>query len=111
MTTQEQTVKKIGQFAGLPSVEQETVIMIDRETRKARIYTSDTRYINKLDKLYERQQVHRNTDGITAVEYEVPEKLISFRSGITKRPLTEEQRAALSERMKKRNEERRQNQI
>ena len=58
-------------FAGLPCKEQETVICIDRETRAARIYTSDTRFINKLDKLYERKRVHRNEDGITAVEYEV----------------------------------------
>lgn len=88
-------------FAGLPCNEQETVICIDRETRAARIYTSDTRFINKLDKLYERKMVHRNEDGITAVEYEVAEKLISFRSGKTTRVYTDEERAALSERMKK----------
>ncbi|WP_314797871.1 hypothetical protein [uncultured Selenomonas sp.] len=88
-------------FAGLPCNEQETVICIDRETRAARIYTSDTRFINKLDKLYERKRVHRNEDGITAVEYEVAEKLISFRSGKTTRVYTDEERAALSERMKK----------
>lgn len=88
-------------FAGLPCNEQETVICIDRETRAARIYTSDTRFINKLDKLYERKMVHRNEDGITAVEYEVAEKLISFRSGKTTRVYTDEERAALSERIKK----------
>lgn len=88
-------------FAGLPCNEQETVICIDRETRAARIYTSDTRFINKLDKLYERKRVHRNEDGITAVEYEVAEKLISFRSGLSKRVYTDEERAARSERMKK----------
>lgn len=88
-------------FAGLPCNEQETVICIDRETRAARIYTSDTRFVNKLDKLYERKRVHRNEDGITAVEYEVAEKLISFRSGLSKRVYTDEERAARSERMKK----------
>lgn len=88
-------------FAGLPSVEQECVITIDRETRRARIYASDTRYINKLDKRYERVREHRNCDGITAVEYEVPEKLISFRSGVTTRVYTDEERRILSERMKK----------
>lgn len=85
-------------FAGLPCNEQETVICIDRETRAARIYTSDTRFINKLDKLYERKRVHRNEDGITAVEYEVAEKLISFRSGIIKKNLTDEQRQQIGER-------------
>ena len=86
-------------FAGLPCNEQETVICIDRETRAARIYTSDTRFINKLDKLYERKWVHRNEDGITAVEYEVAEKLISFRSGIVKQNLTDEQRQQIGERL------------
>ena len=86
-------------FAGLPCNEQETVICIDRETRAARIYTSDTRFINKLDKLYERKRVHRNEDGITAVEYEVAEKLISFRSGVVKRNLTDEQRQQIGERL------------
>lgn len=88
-------------FAGLSTIEQETVITMDKETRRARIYTSDTRFINKLDKLYKRERVHRNADGITAVEYEVPEKYISFRSGIPKRVYTDEQRRALSERAKK----------
>ena len=87
--------------AGLPCNEQETVICIDRETRAARIYTSDTRFINKLDKLYERKKVHRNEDGITAVEYEVAEKLISFRKGIVRQQLTDEQKHIRSERMKK----------
>lgn len=88
-------------FAGLPCNEQETVICIDRETRAARIYTSDTRFINKLDKLYERKRVHRNEDGVTAVEYEVAEKLISFRKGIVRQQLTDEQKHIRSERMKK----------
>lgn len=88
-------------FAGLPCNEQETVICIDRETRAARIYTSDTRFINKLDKLYERKRVHSNEDGITAVEYEVPEKYISFRKGIVRQQLTDEQKRIRSERMKK----------
>lgn len=98
-------------FAPLSSEEQETVISWDRADRTARTYTTDRRYIGKLDKMYERKQIHRNADGITAVEYEVPEKLISFRSGVTKRQLTDEQRRAKSEQMKKWHKERRQNQI
>lgn len=95
------TTKPKEKFVGLPIVEQECVVTIDRETNCARIYASDTRYINKLDKIYKRVRVHRNCDGITAVEYEVPEKLISFRKGIIKRTLTDEQRQVLSERAKK----------
>lgn len=89
-------------FAGLPCNEQETVICIDRETRAARIYTSDTRFINKLDKLYERKRVHRNEDGVTAVEYEVAEKLISFRRGVVKLNLTEEEKRERAARLQKR---------
>ena len=89
-------------FAGLPCNEQETVICIDRETRAARIYTSDTRFINKLDKLYERKRVHRNEAGITAVEYEVAEKLISFRRGVVKLNLTEEEKRERAARLQKR---------
>ena len=88
-------------FAPLSSEEQETVISWDRVDRTARIYTTDRRYICKLDKIYERKQIHRNADGITAIEYEVPEKLISFRSGFVKRNLTDEQKAAFVEQMEK----------
>ncbi len=100
------TNTKAESFAGLSTIEQETVITMDKETRRARIYTSDTRFINKLDKMYERKKVHRNADGITAVEYEVPEKYISFRKGVVRQELTEEERAARSERMKKMRESR-----
>lgn len=84
-----------------PGSEQETVIVIDRQTRKASIYSTDTRFINKLDKRFERTKEHFDEDGIYAVEYEVPENLISFRSPTTKRTMTEEQKKAASERMKK----------
>ena len=94
-------IKTKEKFAGLPAAEQECVITIDRETRRARIYASDTRYINKLDKRYERVREHRNCDGITAVEYEVPEKLISFRSEVAKREYTDEEKQRLTERLKR----------
>ena len=94
-------IKTKEKFAGLPAAEQECVITIDRETRRARIYASDTRYISKLDKRYERVREHRNCDGITAVEYEVPEKLISFRSEVAKREYTDEEKQRLTERLKR----------
>ena len=95
------TTKPKEKFAGLPAAEQECVITIDRDTRCARIYASDTRYINKLDKIYKRVRIHQNCDGITAVEYEVPEKMISFRSKISKPNFSEEHRKALAERAKR----------
>lgn len=82
--------------------EQETVIQIDRETGKANIYTSDARVITKLDKIYDRTEVHKQGRSITAVEYQVPEKLISFRKGTAKRkPLTEAEKKRRAENMKK----------
>lgn len=83
----------------IPAPEQETVIVIDCQTRKANIYSTDTRFINKLDKRYERTKEHFNENGICAVEYEIPENLISFRSPTTKRTMTEEQKKAASERV------------
>lgn len=88
-------------FAPLSSEEQETVISWDRADRTARIYTTDRRYIGKLDKLYDRVRVYRNADGITAVEYEVPEKLISFRRETSKKEYTDEEKRLLVERLKK----------
>ena len=88
-------------FAPLSSEEQETVISWDRVDRTARIYTTDRRYIGKLDKLYDRVRVYRNADGITAVEYEVPEKLISFRRETSKKEYTDEEKRLLVERLKK----------
>lgn len=96
------TTKPKEKFAGLPTAEQECVITIDRDTRCARIYASDTRYINKLDKIYKRVRIHQNCDGITAVEYEVPEKLVSFRKEVVKMNLTDEQRRKIGERLHKR---------
>nr|DAE97889.1 MAG TPA: hypothetical protein [Caudoviricetes sp.] len=96
------TTKPKEKFAGLPVAEQECVVTIDREMHCARIYASDTRYINKLDKIYKRVRIHQNCDGITAVEYEVPEKLISFRREVVKMNLTDEQRRKIGERLNKR---------
>lgn len=96
------TTKPKEKFAGLPIAEQECVVTIDREAGCARIYASDTRYINKLDKIYKRVRIHQNCDGITAVEYEVPEKLISFRREVVKMNLTDEQRRKIGERLNKR---------
>lgn len=66
--------------SAIPPKEQETVIQIDRLTRKAYISTTDTRMMNKLDKKYERKNTHKSNGQITELEYEVPETCISFRS-------------------------------
>ncbi len=86
----------------IPVEEQETVIQIDRLTRMARIYTTDARVITKLDKQYDRYMVHKQDRRIIGVEYQVPENLISYRKGTTKkRVLTEAEKAERASRLKK----------
>ena len=80
--------------------EQETVIQISRSTKVANIYTTDTRKINKLDKMYERKVVHKQGREMVAVEYEVPEKLISYRAG-KPRATSAAEKKAMADRMKK----------
>lgn len=84
----------------IPTEEQETVIQISRSTKVANIYTTDTRKINKLDKMYERKVVHKQGRKMVAVEYEVPEKLISYRAG-KPRVTSAAEKKAMADRMKK----------
>ena len=84
----------------IPTMEQETVICIGRDDKKARIYTSDTRWMTKLDKVAKRTEVHRQSRAVVAVEYIVPEKWVKVAQP-RKRNLTEAQKAALSDRLQK----------
>lgn len=95
----------------VPHNEQETIIQISRDTKTARIYTTDSRMANKLDKIYQRTSVTKNHRRIVAVEYEVPERLINFRAKIAKRNLTEEQKMAKAEILRKNKENKAQNQF
>ena len=84
----------------IPTMEQETVICIGRDDKKARIYTSDTRWMTKLDKVAKRTEVHRQSRAVVAVEYIVPEKWVKINQP-RKLSLTEAQKAALSDRLQK----------
>ncbi len=84
----------------IPTMEQETVICIGRDDKKARVYTSDSRWITKMDKIADRKRVHKNQRSIVAVEYIVPEKYIKA-AAPRKRVLSAEQKAKLSERLEK----------
>ena len=46
--------------SGLPVEEQETVVQLDRQTKIATIYTSDSRLMNRLSKKYECTKEHWN---------------------------------------------------
>ena len=66
--------------SGLPIEEQETVVQLDRQTKIATIYTSDSRLMNRLSKKYECTKEHRNEGKVVALEFKVPESYITFRS-------------------------------
>lgn len=82
--------------------EQETVINFSRTEDKAMLYTSDRTWMTKMDKF-----VKSNPKMFKVVEeneiskrYEFPKSLLTVRKGYVN--LTEEQRKARSEMMKKR---------
>ena len=83
--------------------EQETIIRIDRLSDTAEIYTSDSRYMTKFDKLvknspeweFVRQDICEGD--VCGKSYRCPVKFVSFRSKNTKLDLTDEQRAARAE--------------
>ena len=87
--------------------EQETIIRIDRLSDTAEIYTSDSRYMTKFDKLVkaspEWEFVRQDTceGDVCGKSYRCPVNLISFRSKTIKQDLTDEQRAAIAERFRR----------
>jgi hypothetical protein len=83
---------------------QETVILIDRTSNTAKVYSSDTRYRNRFRKLYSDKQVktYQQDGEVIAEEYEIDKRLITFRSAVPKRrQLTEQERAELRARLEK----------
>ncbi len=92
----------------LESFEREVAIGWDDSTKTAQVTALSKSIIKKLDKLC---QEHPNAykvlreivvDGvIEGKEYNCPKRLINFRAPTAKRELTEEQRKAAAERMKK----------
>lgn len=77
--------------------EQETVIQFDRNGDTATIYTTDSTMVNKLDKKYERTRIHRSGKQISAIEYDVPKNMVSFRTKNRKLSLTDSQRGNLKQ--------------
>lgn len=81
--------------------EQELCINAMRDEEFATAYCSDTTWINKFDKLVERSpdlfEVVAETEyGKT---YKFPKRLISIRSSIVKREMSEEQKQLAAERL------------
>lgn len=92
---------------GIPVTEQETTVSFSRDSDTASVWTSDSTVMTKLDKLVESNpecwQLTRTDKvgkDIVGKEYTTKKKLISFRSKVTERTLTEEQRQASAERLR-----------
>lgn len=91
---------------GVSLEEQEIVINASRTKEMASIYVSDRRWITKMEKkvaanpeLFTVKEVFTVDGEMVGKVYEFPARLISIRSKITKRVLTEEQKAAQAERL------------
>ena len=95
----------------MPSLfEQETVINYQRDDKSATIWTSDSTTMTKLDRLcnespeyYSLYKVEKDREGnIVGKFYKLADKkMISFRGKKVTRVLTEEQKAAMRERLSK----------
>lgn len=79
----------------VPADEQETVVQYSRNTDTATIYTTDSTVVNKLDKKYQRTRIHRSGGQISAIEYDIPKKMISYRVKERKLTLTDSQKKNL----------------
>ena len=95
---------------GLNISEQETSVSFTRDSDICTVYTSDSTVITKLDKLAESdkspywklKEEHRLHNGeLIGKTYETHKRLISFRSNITTREMSEDQKEAASERFKR----------
>ena len=90
----------------IPTNEQETVISYSRNDKTARIWTSDSTTMTKLDKLVADEgapawQLEREdtiNGEVVGKSYTTDKGLVSFKKA--RRTMTEEQKAAAAERMK-----------
>ena len=95
--------------SAVPPSEQETIISFSRDGSSADVWTSDTTMMTKLDKRcedspneYKCIEVGKSLDGmLTNKRYTIKnKKLVSFRSGVVKREITDERREMLAKRMR-----------
>ena len=90
---------------GLSYKEQETVITFDRADRyKMNVYTADASLINRLDKYPESYKLLRefkSEGNVVAKYYEADRRLLTLRSKRATNNMTEEQKQAARERLKK----------
>lgn len=92
----------------LSNYERESVIGFNAGDDTAEFYTADSAYIRKLDKLaaanpeqFRIKAVQQYNGEIIAKTYMFPKRFITIRAKDIKRTISEEQRAAKAERMRK----------
>ena len=100
--------KGIKDMVGLSRYEQEVIINFNAAEDTAELYTADTVWMRKLDKLVEQNpeqfkpgRVETYKGEVVAKRYSFPKRFITIRSKDMKRELTDEQRAELAERLSK----------
>ena len=97
---------------GISLEEQETVVNFYRTDRRMSIYTSDQTMITKLMKLLKKSEQNgeagymlvreeKMNGRVVAIEVSAPKHLLSLRTPKKKRELSDEERQALAERMRK----------
>ena len=82
--------------------EQETIIVIDRASDTARLYTSDSRFMNRFNRLYADKEIkqYKQNGETVAKEFEVDKRYITFRSALPKRRhVSDEEKQILIERL------------
>lgn len=85
----------------VPTDEQETVIQFDRNGTVCHVYTTDSTVMTKLDKIHKRvKQDYVNGKPIAAY-YEFDKRLLSFRSKIMKKNLSDEEKKKARERLER----------
>lgn len=85
----------------VPTDEQETVIQFDRNSTVCHVYTTDSTVMTKLDKIHKRvKQDYVNGKPIAAY-YEFDKRLLSFRSKIMKKNLSDEEKKKARERLER----------
>ena len=101
------TIDDLGVLVGIPTDEQETTIVLSRTEDKMSIWTTDNTMVTKLRALmnknpedYKLINISTCNGAPAAYEVEAPKKFLSLRADKITRTLTDEQRAALGERLK-----------
>jgi len=88
----------------LSLLEQETIILFNREEKEADVYTHEPRLKKKLDKLCKTSPdvfVKREDNGAGGITYTLPKKLISIRTPRAKKVLSEEEKKVLRKQLAK----------